>query len=121
MLHVVEDEPILLQLLEEIISEAGHPVRCFMTGDSYLDYLNHPTFTPPKAVICDVHIPGADGYKLATILKQKVPDVPVILTTGKHDDEHIEKVQKIGCHSLSKPFMPMQIVTLLESLISPSK
>jgi len=80
-LLVVEDDPALLALTQELVSGQGYQVSGCASGYEALQML---TTTDPvfDLVITDHTMPGMTGVELATELFQLAPQIPVILCTG---------------------------------------
>lgn len=79
---VVEDDPILGVLLQEIMVEAGAECKLFSSADDALIHLLSAP-TPCSLLVTDYLLPGQlNGVDLAAMVTQKWPTVPVVLTTG---------------------------------------
>ncbi|WP_145012832.1 response regulator [Pseudomonas oryzihabitans] len=79
---VVEDEPLVRQLIYEILTDLGAvAIECDRADDG-LEYLeNH---APELAmVVSDILMPGRlNGHQLANIIALRWPALPVLLTSG---------------------------------------
>jgi len=51
MVHIIDDEPMLRELLEAIVSEAGFSSQSFESGEDYLRFIHLPDFEKPTASI----------------------------------------------------------------------
>lgn len=116
MFHVIDDEEMLRELLEVIITDAGYDVRCFNSGEAYIEFLKSPEFEEPIAVLSDVSMPGISGYDLVLKIRKTYPLQKIILVTGYADDAHHERASNQLCYTLDKPFKPEKLITLLASL-----
>ena len=76
---VVDDEPSLLGLAKEILTQHGYKVYCVEGGKQALDLLET---TPVDLMLSDVIMPGMDGYQLATEVNKKYPDIKIQMTSG---------------------------------------
>jgi CheY-like chemotaxis protein len=76
---VVDDEPMILDFLSSYLTGDGHTVECAATGVEALEKFGQADF---DLVITDSAMPGMGGEKLALFLKQRQPQVPVIMLTG---------------------------------------
>ncbi len=116
MFHIIDDEPMLRELLDTIIDDAGFSSRSFESGEAYLRFLHSPDFEKPTAILSDVSMPGISGYDLATAIRKVYPLQKIILVTGNVNNEQIQSVKKHLCYILAKPFHPEVVIDLLTSL-----
>lgn len=105
-LLVVDDDPLLLKSLRDILESDGHVVVTANDGSAGIEAF-HAAKSPGDgfaAVITDLGMPYTDGRKVAAAIKAASPSTPVILLTGwgqrlvSEDDipAHVDRV-------LSKP------------------
>jgi len=101
---VVDDDPVVLIFLGELLQEHGCLVRTFADPRLALEALR-TSGAPPVALITDQTMPGLSGAELARVAMQLHPGMGVILCTGY--SEHVDEAtaQAIGVrHFLRKPF-----------------
>ena len=96
---IVDDDPRLLESLEELLASAGHTVRMFSSGQTLLDSDALPEI---DCLITDIGMPGMDGFELQRLMSERRPDLPVILVTGRH--EIAELPQAKNKRFFRKPF-----------------
>ena len=86
LVHVVDDDESLRELLRLHLSSAGYEVTvaedAIAAGYLVLRSL-------PDLIICDVNMPHMSGYEFVSALKadKTIPDVPVIFLTSEEDAE----------------------------------
>jgi CheY-like chemotaxis protein/anti-sigma regulatory factor (Ser/Thr protein kinase) len=117
---LVDDDPLLLQSLRDILEGDGHVVTTADGGQKGID-----TFTAAlhgdaafDVVITDLGMPHVDGRKVAAAVGAAAPDTPVILLTGwgkrllAEEDipPHVDRV-------LSKPPKLLDIRRALAALV----
>ncbi len=80
----VDDEPLLRELIKEILERDGHSVEVSDGGHSGLDAfrLARQKGRPFDLVITDLGMPYLDGKQLAKMLKHESPGTPVVMLTG---------------------------------------
>jgi len=63
------------------------------------------TFEPELlAVLSDINMPGMDGLQLLGEIKQRFPELPVMMVTAYGDDERRRRASDLGaCEFLAKP------------------
>ncbi len=105
-LLIIDDDPILLRSLREVLEMDGHIVASASEGAAGVAVLEASTHSGKHfdAVITDLGMPGLDGRRVASAVKHVSPSTPVILLTGwgermKAEDEKPENVDRV----LSKP------------------
>ncbi len=81
---VVDDDPILLKSLRDILETDGHAIVTANHGQTGIDAFRAAVGTPAafELVITDLGMPYVDGRKVAATVKQLSPLTPVILLTG---------------------------------------
>jgi FixJ family two-component response regulator len=78
---VVDDDPALLQSLENLFESAGCAVRTFSSAEDLLD----AGLTGIDCLVADIGMPGMDGFELHRAAKRLQPELPVFLITGRHE------------------------------------
>jgi CheY-like chemotaxis protein len=82
---VVDDDPLLLKSLSDILSADGHLITIAHGGQAGIDTFRAATQGKSamfNAVITDLGMPYVDGRKVANAVKALMPSMPVILLTG---------------------------------------
>lgn len=75
----VDDEAVGLQVRKMILERAGYTVLTAPNGPSSLEvFAQHPV----EAVVLDYAMPGMDGGKVAAIMRDKKPEVPILLLSA---------------------------------------
>jgi FixJ family two-component response regulator len=96
---IVDDDPRLLESLENLLESAGYAARSFssaaallVSGLSGLDVL-----------ITDIGMPGMDGFELRDLVMKARPELPVFLITGRHEIADQDRAQGVSGF-FRKPF-----------------
>jgi CheY-like chemotaxis protein len=102
----IDDEPLLRQLLHDVLELHNHKVTVATCGKEGLEMFrsNLRGSEPYEAVITDLGMPEMDGRDVARALKAESPETPVIMLTGwgammKTDGETVPDVDVV----LNKP------------------
>jgi NO-binding membrane sensor protein with MHYT domain/signal transduction histidine kinase/CheY-like chemotaxis protein len=102
---LVDDDPMLLKSLRDILESDGHRVYTAVGGQAGIDEFlaAHARAEPLAAVITDLGMPNVDGRAVASVVKAAAPTTPVLLLTGwghgLQGDQMPEYVDRV----LSKP------------------
>jgi signal transduction histidine kinase/ActR/RegA family two-component response regulator len=80
----VDDEPLLRQLVREMMEHDGHKVSVADAGDTGFEEFRRAreTSEPFDAVITDLGMPRMDGRKFSELLKKESPNTPIVMLTG---------------------------------------
>lgn len=86
VIAVVDDDPRVLESLENLFESAGYTVATFASGPLLLA----TDLARVNCLITDIGMPGMDGFQLLDIVKKARPELPVFLLTGRHEigDQH---------------------------------
>jgi PAS domain S-box-containing protein len=80
---LVEDNPDVAQASAGLLEQLGYSVRWACNAEKALVEIDRPGI---DLVLSDIVMPGTmDGLKLAHVIKQRLPTVPILLTTGYSD------------------------------------
>jgi DNA-binding response OmpR family regulator len=89
---LVEDEPLLREVVAGILEDAGYDVTATCTGDEAVILLNEDLFS---ILLTDITIPGQiDGIGLAEHAREIHPGLPVVFVSGRPDGE--DRVRILG-------------------------
>lgn len=115
---VVEDEPLIHELLETTLTEGGFAVAIACSGEEALKLLEAPG-AAYRALLTDVRLRpgGLTGWDVARRGRELDPSLPVVYMTG---DSSVEWAANGVPHSivLTKPFAPAQVVTAVAQLLN---
>ncbi len=81
VIAVVDDDPRLLESLEDLLESAGYVARSFPSAGSLL----MSGLADLDLLITDIGMPGMDGFELRDLVRQARPELPVFLITGRHE------------------------------------
>ena len=96
---VVDDDPRLLESVEDLLESAGYVARGFSSAGSLLA----SGLSGVDLLITDIGMPGMDGFALRDVVRKARPDLPVFLITGRHEIADQDRAQGIGGF-FRKPF-----------------
>jgi CheY-like chemotaxis protein len=115
---VVDDEPMALELLHSVLTDAGYEVAVAQSGFESLDLFRRDTHAF-DLILTDLSMPLMDGEETFERLRQMSPTVNVVLMAGFVDSGRLEKMMNNGLSGfVGKPFAPVEILAVVTSVIS---
>jgi len=100
---VVDDEPSILKLLKEALTQWGYQVACVSTGTEALEAIRTELF---DAAITDIRMPEMSGLDLLREIKRHDESIEVIVMTGYPTIASAVEALKEGAYDyLSKPLI----------------
>lgn len=111
---VVDDDPDIVNYLSILLSPRYRVVYRFNAEEA----LTALEKEEPNLILCDVVMPGWDGYEFCNKVKSdsRFCHIPIILVTAKADIQHqIEGLEKGADAYLAKPFDPKLMMALIKS------
>ncbi len=99
---VIDDDPGVRDYMEALVSRQGYRVFAVADGEQALKTIDE---TQPDVITLDVVLPGIDGLETLSRLKQRSPDVPVVMLSGHGQARTIVEAMRLGASDfLRKPF-----------------
>lgn len=116
---VVEDERSAAEYLRLLLQERGFGVAVAGNGVEALLSLERET---PSLVISDLRMPEMDGLELVSHVKQRWPEVPVIMITADSDVSLVvDAVQHGAVNYLVKPAPPAAVLAAVDKALAASR
>jgi PAS domain S-box-containing protein len=115
---VVEDNVDAAESLRMLLQLLGHQVAVAFTGPEGVRVAKD---WHPEVILCDIGLPGLDGYGVADALRHDpaTAQVQLIAITGYGQDEDRHRAEHAGFdHHLTKPVDPRQLQPLLARRVS---
>jgi CheY-like chemotaxis protein len=116
---VVEDDPLLLEFVSDLLIELGYQVLTSADTDVALEVLEEKK-SPINLVFTDIRIPGElNGVSLARKIRAEWPEIKILLTTG-YDPEFMEEPIQDEFHILPKPYYPNDLEQAVRIILGKS-
>jgi two-component system response regulator PilR (NtrC family) len=116
---VIDDEEIMREILETLLTREGYDVRLAGTGPEGLALARHTSF---DAAIVDVMLPGLDGIGTLEELRKLDDDLPVIMITAFASVETAIAAMKRGAFDyITKPFKNDEVLVVLRNAVERSR
>ena len=113
---VVDDDPVIRELLTAELNVAGHDVSLASDGRDGLEVIRRDR---PDALVLDVMMPNVTGWDVLQELRAEAEfdDVPIVLLSGRDVPDDVRHGYALGASLvMSKPYDGPQLVSLLEAL-----
>jgi CheY-like chemotaxis protein len=111
---VVEDNPDAAESLRELLELFGHEAHVALTGPAGVEAARR---LQPEVVLCDLGLPGMDGYAVAAALRQEPATAQAWLVAisgyGQEEDRQHSQAAGFDLH-LVKPVEYERLVSLFE-------
>lgn len=96
----IDDEPAILSLLSAILKKDGHETIAVESADEAFR-LNLSRF---DLIVCDVMMPGTDGFAFVASIRDRV-DCPIVFLTAKSEEHDVVEGLSVGADDyIRKPF-----------------
>jgi two-component system OmpR family response regulator len=90
---IIEDEVAVAETLAEAVRGQGHTAAVRHSGSEGLALLAEHT---PDAVFLDLVMPGLSGVELLRTIRQRNPELPVVVVTGWAGRRDLDEVRRLG-------------------------
>src|SRR6266581_5866033 len=107
-LLVVDDEKNMRLSLEAVMAEEGYEIRAVDSAEAALRLLEQEEFF---MIITDARLNGMSGYEFLGQLKQRWPNLPVLMITAFATPKlAVEAIKAGAIDYLAKPFAPEELL-----------
>lgn len=108
----VDDDPSILDLMTDILSEEGYRVLRAQNGAEALDVLGTAR---PCLVLLDMRMPTLDGWGFASALKERGLRYPIVVVTAAESAR--AWAEEIGADAyLAKPFQLSDLLSVVDRI-----
>ncbi len=108
---VVDDEPVVLDLVRDVVKELNHQFEVEVAKDAF-DAGRLVVSFRPQLIFLDLMMPGVDGFEVCTRLKKDAAtkDTEVIAITGYYTEANTERILAAGAAGcLRKPLDVLEV------------
>ena len=114
-IFIVEDESTIRDLYKDMLGMEGYVVFAVESGEEGLQYWDNDSF---DLIICDLGLPGMNGWEFIARIRENNSGVPIIALTGWGDmistqEASDHKVQQV----ISKPVQLNQLMQIIYNLL----
>lgn len=113
-IFLVDDEKQMVEYIKPFLEKRGFTVTTAATGQEAIENYGKEN---PDLVILDLGLPGINGRDVLKEIKQKRPEIMVMVISGYNDPQVKQELTSLGAdHFLSKPILPTKLYELLKSV-----
>lgn len=115
-LLLVEDNVIAAEGMQLVLEDSGFSVALLHEGREVISRI---LAWSPDALILDVSLPDADGAELAAQIRERCPELPIILATGHESFNGMEALLQNELTSmLRKPYELRALISEIRTLVA---
>ncbi|PMS23864.1 nitrogen regulation protein NR(I) [Trinickia dabaoshanensis] len=115
---IVDDDQSIRWVLEKALARENFPTRSFANVREALAALERES---PQVLVSDIRMPGASGLELLQAIRERLPELPVIIMTAYSDlDSAVAAFQGGAFEYLAKPFDVDKAVELIHRAVDES-
>lgn len=109
---VVDDDDLARETLRFVLEDGGYLVHTAASGAEALRVLERERI---DVVLSDIFMPGMNGFDLLQQMRERAPDVPVILITGYGNIEMAREALRRGASDfITKPYNAHEVPIVIE-------
>lgn len=113
---LIDDAPLILDLLEDILEILDYPVLRLEVGSAVNRVLDQEKIA---LVFCDVALPDINGVNVLRMIKQHSPETQVVMISGQQDFDVARQVlRERALDYLVKPFSQEEVIRVARQGIS---
>jgi CheY-like chemotaxis protein len=118
---IVDDEPDVADLFRQCFRretrQGTYVLHFAVSGEEALDRLAGEIEPQLIVILSDINMPGMDGLELLRVVKERRPELPVMMVTAYGDDERRRRAAEYGAAEfVTKPVDFDQLKTRLQLL-----
>jgi len=112
---IIDDVPEVVILCTEILLAEGFQVHGLHSAREALNWLSDHEV---DLILTDIHMPDMDGLDLVQRLRERDPEVAVVVITGFGTMENAVRALRLGTQGfVLKPFTPDELVTVVRDAL----
>ena len=113
---LVEDEPLIRELMSESLRDAGYEVIDVENGAGAQKVLRDSS-RALSILVTDFHMPGdLDGSQVAAQVLAVYPGLPVVIVSGRPEVFQSSWQHTLGYTLMKKPYRPSELIRVVRSL-----
>jgi len=114
-IHVIDDEPIIHEVLSQLLTAEGYEVELSSSGEEALEKHSSQAF---DVTLLDLLMPGLDGIEVLKNIKRIDPRAVIIIITAYASVESAIAAMKMGAYDyIQKPFKHDELILTIEKAL----
>jgi len=110
-IHVIDDEPIIQDVLAQLLSSEGYDVELSSSGEEALEKQATQSF---DLILLDLLMPGLDGIEVLKAIRKIDPQAIIIIITAYASVESAIAAMKLGAFDyIQKPFKHEELLLVI--------
>jgi CheY-like chemotaxis protein len=106
---VVDDEVAIRSMIQHVLEDLGYTVVTAEHGAQAVELFDNIP-DEVKLVLLDVNMPVLDGGETAVALRERKPEIPILVMSGIADEDALRRFETMRISGfLPKPFAPDQL------------
>ena len=111
LVYVIDDDADVRESIKWLLESTNYRVEDYESAETFIAQFNESV---PSVILCDLRMPGMDGFEVLRSVKKSNPQVQVIILTGHGGDAEEQTAYRMGAYNFLKK--PMDIDELLNSI-----
>jgi len=112
---IIDDVPEVVQLCQDILATEGFRTWGMYRAADALAWLREHHV---DLIVTDIHMPDMDGLTMLRQLRERDPEIPVIIITGFGTMENAVQALRLGAQDfVLKPFMPEELLEVVRNVL----
>jgi DNA-binding NtrC family response regulator len=113
---IIDDEASIRESLETLLTLEGYNVETATEGESGLDQIDRATY---DLVLLDLALPGKNGLEVLHVIRERHPDLPVIMITAFGTVDNVVEAIRTGAQNfVQKPWDNEKLLADIRSAIA---
>lgn len=119
-LLIVEDDPLIREMMDISLSQAGYGIVTAGSGASALEVLRRLRV---DLVLLDIHMPEMSGLDVLKAMRRAgVAMPPVLMVTANTSADAVKEAMYLGCVGyVAKPFAPEALLARVRRVLKPAQ
>jgi two-component system nitrogen regulation response regulator GlnG len=115
---ILDDDKSIRWVFEKALEKANLPFKTFSNSNEAINQFNHEK---PSVIVSDIRMPGESGLVFLSKVKDKFPEIPIIIMTAYSDlDTAVSAFQKGAFEYIAKPFDIDKTLDVIKQALSES-
>src|SRR5271155_4802739 len=113
---IIDDEASIRESLETLLTLEGYNVETATEGESGLDQIDRASY---DLVLLDLALPGKNGLEVLHLIRERHPDLPVIMITAFGTVDNVVEAIRTGAQNfVQKPWDNEKLLADIRSAIA---